>query len=285
MKRRADGESPTGHYLDVLEREAQRCRPLRGLHWGHLLIGGGIGAFLTWWFCLPGIVHGQLSPAWPLVGAAIGSVFWGCIGRWSWNRLLKKNLAELRALAQSNLIEHDLLLVCIEDDLPARFESLRHVSQSRGKTRTRNYSELRRGSMQDRIRWLVENYNAICSTLKLRSSTQQLERLGRGLMWLMLLPLFFLLLAMVLLAVRLIGLQYIAPVMMDSMGAVLTACALALGPLVQINTLQSAALASELVAALRPSEPASDMHELSQEELEAGGKHSETDSATVKYSS
>ena len=101
----------------------------------------------------------------------------------------------VRAIARRNLLEHELLLLAVGDDLPVRYEKLRHAAQSYGKTREKNWEELRRGSMRDRLNWLAKNYPVLCRIEKLQLTTPFLARLGQWFTWGMLLPLPLLLAA------------------------------------------------------------------------------------------
>jgi hypothetical protein len=82
-----------------------------------------------------------------------------------------------------------LLLICSSSEMPAHYDKLRRVAQSYGKTRARNWEEIDRNSMRQRVQWLVENYRVICQTLRLPASTASLHRLQRIAEKLMLLPL------------------------------------------------------------------------------------------------
>jgi hypothetical protein len=198
----ASAKSPAAKYIDRLERQARSARPLTGWqpHWGGAFLGAGSGFFVGLWLSMreppAGAVH------WPtlLLVTLVGAVAFAVAGRLGWNALLARHQAALLAQVRSNLLDHELLLLCFEPELPAHYEKLRHAAQSYGKTRARNWAELRKGSMQDRVQWLIENYQVICGIIKLPYSTPGVNKLRSITSWLFLVPVLLIALPILVLA-------------------------------------------------------------------------------------
>jgi hypothetical protein len=168
-----------------LRREAAATVPRRGLNPWEVLAGVACGAFA-------GAMHGALTYRsfdhglfFTAAGALLGGLLLGLAGWRLWNQLLAQNLDALLMLLQGNLLDHGLLQLAIADELPAEFEQLRTVAQSYGKTRARNWNEIRKDSMRERVHWLVENYNVICKTLRLPRTVPTLDRLTRQVTWIL----------------------------------------------------------------------------------------------------
>ncbi|MCC7479595.1 hypothetical protein IT575_14225 [bacterium] len=174
MSRPEQQQSATSRYVDYLERQVDRVQPLRRLHWGHLLGGAFVSMLLCLWFGLYVMAMGRFN-WWLAVAISLAAaVPYAIFARWYWNRCLALVHEAQRRQVRSNLIDHDLLLVCVQDELPARFECLRFVAQSYGKTRARNWNELQKGSMKQRVTWLVENYYVVCDALRLPGLSAEL---------------------------------------------------------------------------------------------------------------
>lgn len=175
MSKPATVLSATARYVDQLQRQTRCLKPVEGRHWGHLITGGTLGAGLSLWFSIGLFKAGTFSWFIPILAAIVGALGFAWLARRLWNHLLANCLRQQQDLARTNLFEHDLLLVCMQDELPAKFEKLRFVAQSYGKTRAANWAELRKGSMQQRVQWLVENYEVVCAALKLPSVSPELR--------------------------------------------------------------------------------------------------------------
>ena len=175
--------------IDGYERAVARLGPRPGFNPWHAAAGAAIGLCASALGLLPLLV--ETHSGWQLIPVcgALGALAFMLFARADWNRLYAQYFAPLRAQAATNLCDHELLLLMMEDDLPARFEKLRYVAQSHGKTRARNYAELRKGSMADRVTWLVENYTVICRALGLPHSLPALRARDRRALWLFLSPL------------------------------------------------------------------------------------------------
>lgn len=182
-------------YIDRLERGVKGLVAQRGLNFWHMLLGALTGLAVPFVAGIRPFTLGVDIVPLLLVCCGAFALSYGLVGRAHWNSLLAGSYARLRELARKNLLEHELLLLALADDLPAQHEQLRYVAQSYGKTRARNYSELRKGSMTDRMEWLVENYRVICGVLRLPCTVLELLRRQRLFNWIMLGPTGLLLLA------------------------------------------------------------------------------------------
>jgi hypothetical protein len=139
---------------------------------------------------LVGRMQPNVALAWVSIalGALAGAASIGHSAMRLWNWAFRTFFAPLRAKIRENLSEHGLLMLCLSEEMPAQFEKLKSLSQSYGKTRARNWNELKRGSMQERLQWLIENYYVICQFLKLEAGMPAFNRLQRQLSWLFALP-------------------------------------------------------------------------------------------------
>lgn len=182
------GKSAAAGFIDKLEREVLAVRPLAGPSPWHCLTGACTGAALAFWLSVRGIDRGDFAWGWLVVGAVVGGLSFGLAGRALWNQLLAAHYAGLQEQARANILERELLFLALADDLPARYEHFRFAAQSYGKTRARNWNERRKGSMQDRLSWLVENYQELCRIERLPVATPQLQRWTSWCIWLMLAP-------------------------------------------------------------------------------------------------
>jgi hypothetical protein len=192
-----DGRSSTAKYLDRLGREARGLRPIPAgrIATGHVVGGALTGVIAAAFAGLPQLAAGGFP--WLLATGIVA----GCLllfplaGKALWNRLLVDNVQLLTDQVRGNLLDHELLLLCSSSELPAHYDKLRRVAQSYGKTRARNWEEIDRNSMRQRVQWLVENYNVVCRALGLPCSTAGLRRLRQWLLALLFLPLALMLAA------------------------------------------------------------------------------------------
>jgi hypothetical protein len=270
----APTDSAVARLIDGYERAVKRLRPQTGLQLWHLVSGGFFGFMAALIGMMPLLVHRH--SAWWLVAAATvaTALLQAALGRGRWNRLCAQCFEAQRQLVRGNLLDHELLLLAMEEELPARFDKLRYVAQSHGKTRARNYMELRKGSMADRIQWLVENYRALCPPLGLRPLTPALAARRWRLQALLLAPVALMGLGIGLLAV--LQTQGLHPLIQYEMPAVMGCCiwllGCGLGPLTEQQELERGALLSVLVELLDLTnpEPVSIDDDASAGESEAG---------------
>jgi hypothetical protein len=254
----AHTDSAVARLIDSYERAVRRLSPHMGLRPSHLFSGGLFGFMGALLGTMPWLVrdHGGwwIVAAVTLASAALQSVV--AAGRW--NRLYAQCFDAQRRLVRSNLLDHELLLLAMEEELPARYDKLRRVAQSHGKTRARNYMELRKGSMADRVQWLAENYRVLCPPLGLQPLVPALAAGHRRRQALLLAPPVLMVLCLVLLAVLLSqGLAvYVKQLLPAVMGCSILLLGWGLGPEMQQQELERGALLSVLVELLDLTDPA-----------------------------
>ncbi len=247
----APAKSATARYIDTLERRAKVARPLRSLSVGHVITGAVLGLGICFLLGVRALDAGRFNWWATILFCVLSGAGFGFLGRWFWNGVFISNVRELRALARQNLFDHDLLYLCMQDDLPAKFEVLRHVAQSYGKTRARNWAELKKGSMQQRVQWLVENYYVICSTLRLDSITARLQALQKRLLLWSLLPLGVFIASLIPVFMGTPPSQgYALPIVLGGMALALGGGGVLLSLVMLAGSLQQAAFLAELSGAL-----------------------------------
>jgi hypothetical protein len=244
--------SPTALFLGRLERQARAARLLTGwqVNGGHALLGAVALPALYLWASVRQLHGGAALWTALALAALLGALAFAWAGRRCWNALLRANYEPLVAQARANLVERELLLLCFEPELPAAYEHLRYAAQSHGKTRARNWAELRPGSMHDRVQWLVENYRVICTLEKLPLGTPALRRFTAVCSWCLLLPLGLFILCIPAAALRWLPEDGFVTALLGTTGLLLASGAVFV-PLLQLAArIESSALLAVLTAEL-----------------------------------
>jgi hypothetical protein len=257
MQHRTD--SAVAQLIDSYERAVQRVRPRSSWQPEQFFLGALFGLMAGLLGLIPLFMqHGPVG-WWSLAAVTAGcGLFSGLLARGRWDRLYASCFTAQRQHVRGNLLEHEMLLLAMEEELPARCDKLRRVAQSHGKTRARNYMELRKGSMVDRIQWLVENYNVLCPPLGLTALTPTLASRRNRLQALQLVPLIVMGLGIVLLAVLQTQgvLRHIELIMPTILACGTLLLGANLGPLLEQRQVERAALLSAVVELLDLTDPA-----------------------------